>query len=234
MLHATTRNGVPRLGKVGVCRTAKILRSGSVVAACLCLVVCPALAQESRILVCERGLAPEASAASLSQYFGAANVQTGEINLGEGEHERGTVLFARSPQDRIEVLWKDREAQRAPRQVRISGLISGMMSRWRTPLGVTLGMDLGTLERINRRPFRLAGFGWDYGGTVTSWGGGLLESTPAAACAVGVRLAPELHREDAEQHRWYRQVVGERVFSSGHPAMQTLQPQIYEVSLHYR
>ena len=196
----------------------------------LCLGVRPVVAQETRVLACEMVLAPEASAASLSQYFGVANVQSGPISVGEGEYERGTVLFAGSPQDRVEVLWKDREAQRAPRRVRIFGATS----RWRTPLGVTLGVDLRTLERINRRPFRLAGFAWDFGGTETSWEGGLLESSTSAPCVVGVRLAPALPLDEGEQQRWYRQVLGDRDFSSGHPAMQALQPQIYEVWLDYR
>jgi hypothetical protein len=48
-------------------------------------------------------------------------------------------------------------------------------SLWRTTYGITQGTTLLELERINRKPFRLAGFDFDYSGTVLSWESGLLE-----------------------------------------------------------
>jgi hypothetical protein len=78
---------------------------------------------------------------------------------------------------RIEVLWADSE-KRVPKSVYVGGIHNaayGDKSLWRTTYGITLGTTLLELERINRKPFRLAGFDWDYSGTVLSWNSGVLE-----------------------------------------------------------
>ena len=128
-------------------------------------------AQQSRLLECTSTFVKEASAESLAKRFGAANVRSGEVYVGEGSYESGTVVFADSVEDRVEILWNDSQAQRLPRIVQIRG----NKSHWRTASGLTLGIDLLTVERLNRRPFRLLGFEWDYQGTVTSWAGGTIE-----------------------------------------------------------
>jgi hypothetical protein len=43
---------------------------------------------------------------------------------------------------------------------------SGGACEWKAAHGITLGTSLVQLERLNRHPFTLAGFGWDYGGRV--------------------------------------------------------------------
>lgn len=161
----------------------------------------------------------------LTRRFGATAVTVGNVYLGEGEYEPGTVLFAGSEDDKVEILWKDVAARRHPRVVRTRG----DRSKWSTPDGVTLGLELTKLEAINRRPFRLAGFAWDYGGTQTSWAGGQLGR--AGDCSVRVRLRA---KESPGTEQWYRQLEGAREFSSGHPAMQNLNPRVYEVWLDFR
>jgi hypothetical protein len=47
--------------------------------------------------------------------------------------------------------------------------------RWHLPKPFALIMTLGQLQKLNGRPFLFNGFGWDYGGLVTSWDGGRLE-----------------------------------------------------------
>src|SRR6059036_2939615 len=76
-----------------------------------CTVVYPAAVQQSRLLECTSVFGKDASAASLSERFGAANVRSAEIYLGEGFYESGTVLFANSVEDRVEILWKDIQEQ---------------------------------------------------------------------------------------------------------------------------
>ena len=93
--------------------------------------------------------------------FGAENVVADDIPVGEGAVDLGTVIFPEFPRERVEILWKDAELRRSPRTV---GIV-GDESDWVTNHGVTLGVDLKTLEYINGAPFMLAGFGWDYGGT---------------------------------------------------------------------
>ena len=185
-----------------------------------------AAAQAARVLDCESNFPATASAAGLADRFGAANVVNAEISVGEGLYEKGTVLFADSADDKVEIIWKDAEGLRLPRVVRIQG----ESSNWSTRSGLSLGDDLRTVERFNRKPFRLAGFSWDYAGTVLSWSGGALEGAAGAACVVRVRLAPD---ESADNVQWRRQVKGDRAFSSAHPAMKALNPRIYEIWLEY-
>ena len=185
-----------------------------------------ARARASRVLDCDSAFRATDDAVSLAERFGAAAVAKGDIYLGEGFSEVGTILFGQSERDRVEILWKDVFGQREPRSVRIRG----QGSNWRTPTGVSLGDDLRRIERLNGRPFRLAGFGWDYSGTQLSWAGGRLERPPSASCSTRARMRPEQTKDTQD---WYRQVIGYREFSSGHPAMQTLNPVVYEVWLDF-
>lgn len=91
------------------------------------------------------------------------------------------------------------------------------------PRDVSLGSSLGQLERINGRPFRLAGFGWDYAGVVTSWEGGALDSL---LHGVFVYLSPRIEDRAGSA---YRRVLGDRDFESSNPDMRSLDPRVYQI-----
>ena len=84
------------------------------------------------------------------------------------------------------------------------------------------------MEAFNRRPFLLAGFSWDHSGTQISWRDGRLAAAPSSPCNVRVVFA-----EPAETPPFSRQVLGAGRFSSGHPAMQALNPRIDRLWLAY-
>jgi hypothetical protein len=175
---------------------------------------------------------PDASEAALRARFGEKNVESGLVPWGgaEGDYNPGTILFGSSDDARLEIYWSDVKGKRRPQWISVRSFEHP--TRWRTPAGITLGTDLRTIEKLNRRPFRLVGFDFDYGGTVMSWSGGQLEGESVPPCRVRIRLAVgELTRADALLNE---QVSGEREFSSGHPAMQTLNPSVYELFLTYR
>ena len=69
-------------------------------------------------------------------------------------------------------------------------VVRATKTRWKSAEGVTIGVSLRTLERLNRRPFRLSGFAWDGGGGVRNWSGGVLDRQPDHACRVSATLAP--------------------------------------------
>jgi len=179
-------------------------------------------------LDCNSTFPPNTSVDNLRDRFGAQNVASVDVYVGEGIHESGTVLFADSPHQRLEILWKDERGQRNLRLVRTQGEADA----WHTIHGLTLGIDLKTLEKINGVPFSLAGFDWDYSGTVTSWAGGLLDD-PFGVCSMTVRLAPEPLDDDPVMSQWHQQVIGDREFSSNHRAMQELNPRIYSIEFSY-
>ena len=101
--------------------------------------------------------------------------------------------------------------------------------------GIGVGITLKALERLNRRPFQLVGFDFDYSGTVTSWLGGRLETISSPACEIKVRLLPVLPKSPSrEQLAAGEATEGDRYFKSADPNMQFLNPRVYEVLLIYR
>ena len=180
-------------------------------------------AADSRVFGCHAPFTSELTEERLVEIFGARNVQAGEFEFAEGLNEPGAVVFPDAPEDKIQVFWRDGAARSNPRVVRVRG----ERTRWRTADGITIETDLKTVERFNGKPFRLLGFGWDYSGTVMSWASGRLASNDAGTCRVRMRLTPP------SWSREVRQVIGEREFSSGHPAMQALNPRVYELLLSF-
>ena len=87
----------------------------------------------------------------------------------------------------------------------------------------------GFVERLNRRPFRLAGFGYDHSGTQVSWQGGKLEATASSPCKVRAVFS---EGRGVEVEALTRQVSG-REFSSGDPAMQAINPRVEKLWLAY-
>jgi len=162
------------------------------------------------------------SPALLARTFAPAELRDDAVEVGEGETRPGTVVFPDDPRRRLRVVWKDR----AVLQSRI-WLMVDAGSRWRGYRDIGVGTDLRTLEKLNGRPFVLAGFDWDYGGTVVDWRGGTLAATATERCRLIVRLEPP---RDARRDL-VDQLVGDHDFPSDQPAMRALNPAAYQVIL---
>ena len=181
--------------------------------------------QQPLVFGCGPVFGPETTLESLAAAFGEANVVSADVHVGEGFYEPGTVIFG-DTEDRVDVTWKDPLDPRSPDRVRIQG--DG--SSWETPPGLRVGLDLHSVEEINGGPFQLTGFGWDYSGTVVSWEGGRLEASPGARCRIIARLLPATwFGDDPEVSQARSQVLGSSSHSSEHPAMQLLNPTVYEL-----
>ena len=178
----------------------------------------------SRMFGCSGRFTADLTEQRLIEIYGTQNVRPGDIYVGEGFTEPGATVFPDSAADRIEVVWSDGKKRAAPRFVRVKE----KFTRWRTVDGVSIGTDLKTIERINRRPFRLRGFGWDNSGALSSWSGGRLDQQDTPGCRVSLRALPP--GEGPWPGVW-EQVVGTAEFSSGHPAMQQLNPRVTELFL---
>jgi hypothetical protein len=171
----------------------------------------------------------ETSDASLEALFGTDNVQRGDVYLGEGFTAPGTVVYPNDATRRLEVVWSD-SARTTPKEVRLSG----ESSVWRTAESISLGTTLSQIEQLNASPFKLAGFGFDYAGTVVDCDRGRLTMLGCSGNSeralkgrlVVMRLRPGANATGAPE---YRQVLGDHVFSSGHPAMQALNPRVYQM-----
>jgi hypothetical protein len=117
------------------------------------------------------------------------------------------------------VRWLD-SSRREPRSIRVLG------TAWKTDDGIRLGTTLKELEQLNGRPFTLAGFGWDYSGTVYGWNGGELGARLERPGRVLLRLAPQPNADDGA-------VLGEGGFPSNDPAMQALNPTVYDIIVEF-
>jgi hypothetical protein len=186
------------------------------------------LAQDSvvdwRILPGERvgPIDASTSESDLRRVFGDTSIAPVEVYLGEGFSEPGTAVYPDDPERRVEVVWRNGERD-SPKEVRLTGATS----IWKTDEGISLGTTLMQLESLNGYPFRLAGFGFDYGGTVVDCGSGRL--TYLGCDSFDRTLVVRFASNEIAPSPEYRQVVGDRIFSSGHPAMQALNPTIRQL-----
>jgi hypothetical protein len=169
-------------------------------------------------------ISPQTSEADLIRVFGPENVQRDGIHVGEGETEPGTLVYAADDTKSLAVIWQDPHERRHPREIRIRG----EKSRWRIARGISLGTRLQEIERLNGRPFKLTGFAWDYGGTVTSWNGGRLE-----AILAGAILRFDQEATSSLTDRELRSISGDREFSSAHPVLRKMNPRIHEIIVQF-
>jgi hypothetical protein len=180
----------------------------------------PAAASVSPLQIIPGRSAGPVTAASrevdLKLRYGAEAVR---IELGEGETTPGTVLFARDSLMRAEIVWHDTVSRSRPARF----ILRGSRSKWTVGPGISLGTSLQELERINGRPFTLAGFGWDYAGAISEWGGGALDS---ALAGVKLYLYPGQAQYESAS---YSQVLGDRDYSSSLPPMQRLNPRVTQI-----
>lgn len=160
------------------------------------------------------------SEADLIRVYGPGNVTRGTLDVGEGETMPATIVFANLPHRRLEIAWKDEPGRKLPARIQIEG----NQTLWHTTQGITLGTSLKTLEKLNGKPFLLAGFGWDYSGTVTSWDQGRLEQ---GLKNIVLRLAPPARNEIPSADE--ESVEGDKNFPSAQPAMQRINPVVYQI-----
>jgi hypothetical protein len=157
----------------------------------------------------------------LVRSYGKKNVVEREIDVGEGQTEPGVVVFPDDPSRSIEILWKDPKQKNAPKLAKVHG----SASHWTTVHGISLGTSLKELEAVNGKPFRLAGFGWDYPGIVYSWDHGLLASFQGYIALALDGSSDTTTLTESE----LRAVAGDQEISSHHPVMQKINPRVYQV-----
>lgn len=165
---------------------------------------------------------------ALVRRYGEDNVVSAPVVGGDDGPVAGTVLFGDSNDTRVELAWRDTESRKNPAWVRVRS--DG--SRWKTPQGLSVGNSLRDVEAANGWPFRLGGFDLESGsGAVRSWGAGRLQKVDEAQCALLILFQPL--RDTTTDFGLVQQVSRGREFSSGHPAMQALNPGITAVYIVY-
>jgi hypothetical protein len=186
----------------------------------------PAFAQDRMpaVLDCTGPFARHADERTLAQVFGAANVERADIPVGEGNTEPGTVIFAKDPARRIDILWH--EAYARPNVVIIRNGSTWPVAVTGLDKPVVNGSTLAEIEAMNGRPFTLTGFGWDLGGYANGWDGGRLDK-PVGGCNLSVRFDPA---SDAPGDALDK-VNGDVEFPSTDSAMRQTRPVVNEIEL---
>jgi hypothetical protein len=172
-------------------------------------------------------ITPRSTESELKKLYPNGSVASLDVDIGEGETEPGTVLFPNEPDMRLEILWKDRKNKQNPKRIQIGG----EKTRWKTLEGISIGTTLKELERINAKPFQLAGFAWDYSGTVTSWKNGKLDQVLNRDGRVLLRLVPKNWNAVSTLER--NSLIGDADHLSSEAAMQKLNPQVYAMVIEF-
>lgn len=115
----------------------------------------------------------------LNTIYPDAQISEGTDLFEEGTVERAYSLLYPGTSDELLIIWEDEN------RTRIHQLRFDKNGRWQTNNGIKVGTTYDELERINGKPVKFYGFGWDYSGAV-DWNEGKLANSN-----VRVFLAPE-------------------------------------------
>lgn len=182
----------------------------------------PATLADTLTIVCGGPFAQDATAGTLADIFGHENVVPQTIESLDGTKRNVTAIYPMDLSRRIEVAFANEEERTVLTRVSIMG----EASQWTGAGGVNLGDGIETIERLNKGPFTLTGFGGPNGGYVTDWQGGALKEV-AAGCRSMVRFnIPAEAQGDPT-------IMGEVALSSQSPALRAATPYVEEISIRW-
>lgn len=151
---------------------------------------------------------PGMTSTDLERAYGKKNVKLMELPGPEGSTFAGAKLFEGTDRE-LEIAWDpEKEDKKVVSEVIVIG------KAWTFANGLKEGMSLAEVEKINGKPFKVAGFGWDYGG-YANFEGGKLEGK------ISVRF-------DVKAQDYPDSVTGERMVPSTSKALRALKPFVAE------
>ncbi|MCC6918222.1 MAG: hypothetical protein IT548_03405 [Alphaproteobacteria bacterium] len=216
----------------------------SPVVALLPLIVLPAVAadapgaattSEVRMLDCQGPFATDASEASLKQAFGAENVEYKTVPGAEGVETQATVIYPNDPARMVTVFWWDEAARTKPATIQVQADYAADPDGsnywktdvlWQSTQGVKIGSSAAEVEALNGKPFKMSGFGWDYGGFAVGWEGGKLDTPEGSACSLSVRFSSSVETPPDG-------AMGDTELMSNSPEMLGAKPRVTEFSIGY-
>jgi len=179
-------------------------------------------AAPSHTVACSGAFAKNSSHLRLAQIFGPQNLTFTEVDGPQNSKLPASVLYPKDPKRHLEVLWNNEAARSDTSLVVING-----QSAWTGPKGLRLGLPLAALEKLNGKPFQVAGFDQDNAGTVLDWQGGALDKVPGG-CKVGIKLTPDPKAsEDAKG------AAAGKTLTSNDAVVRAVNPKIAEIIVGY-
>jgi hypothetical protein len=179
-------------------------------------------APAANVVACGGLFAKDSSHVKLAEFFQAKNIDYGPVEGAGGSALNATILFPKDPKRRLEVLWQNDATRSNTSMVVITG-----QSQWKGPKGLHLGLALAALEKLNGKPFRLAGFDQPNGARALDWMGGALADLPGG-CQVGIKL--DADRKAAAN---LLAAAGGKALMSSDPAVRAVKPTVSEIVFGY-
>lgn len=110
---------------------------------------------------------PGMTSTDIERAYGKKNLKMEQLPGAEGETIAGAKLFAGTDRE-LEIVWDpEKEKTKVVFDIRVIG------KAWKFENGLKNGMTVEEVEKINGKPFQIAGFSWDYGGYANFKGGKL-------------------------------------------------------------
>jgi hypothetical protein len=139
----------------------------------------------------------------LARLVGEVNLAMARIPLAEkGKYEEATAVFPGDKHKELIIQWDVLRV--SPKAVIVHG------SNWKTESGIGVGARVEDFIVKNTAPLNFLGFGHEYAGYVTSWGGGTLETTHPLRKSILLYLEPDKPYTEDD----FKAVQGEGEFSS--------------------
>jgi hypothetical protein len=182
----------------------------------------PKPATPSHAVACAGAFAKNSSHLKLAQAYGPMNLTFAEVDGPQNTKLMASVLYPSDPKRHLEVLWNNEAARADTSLIVITG-----QSTWTGPKGLHLGLPIAALEKLNGKPFQLAGFDQDNAGAALDWQGGALEKIPGG-CKVSVRMVP-----DPKATEDTRKAAAGKTLMSNDAVVRAVQPKLAEILIGY-
>ena len=159
----------------------------------------------------------------MKESFGAANVNSTECDVGDGEGVPCTIIMQGGKE--VARIFDDPES----RTVVLGG------GDWHTAEGVRIGTPAGDLIRLNGKPFKLWRFYWDFKAEVKSWEEGNLSKkwNDALAIRLSQHKGYSAEKGDPENQKLKKDLLDmedpDALFSIENPSVQKLGLMVFEM-----
>jgi hypothetical protein len=169
----------------------------------------------------------------VAEYFGEENILNDTWSIAEGTETYLVTIVNPECKNQIIIYW-----EKASKDYKDFAFVEARYSEWDimgeeltkegstypSKSGVKVGMTLAELEKLNAKPLTFFGFGWDYGGMVTS------VSDKFQGLAISLYCPTE---EDSDEwYNAYMNVAGDRELSSDDAAAKAIPIFVGSISYH--
>jgi hypothetical protein len=183
----------------------------------------PSRPGKQHVIACDGVFGRDSSHAKLASAFQSRNVTFTQVGASSGGKVMASVLYAKSPKQRLEVWWSQPASRSDTHLIVING-----QSDWIAPRELHLGLTLAELEQINGKPFKLSGFDKDHVAALTDWSGGQLGAL-TGGCKVGINLRADPKTPPAA----ISDLPADRAFTSSDAALRAVNPTVSEILIAY-